>query len=171
MRNKKASKDITLIWWPDYCHLNRNACFGASFRGFVLGVVRIYPGSACQAEITAPLAIDSEWFSFMPDPPLFNRQWITFGVCSGVASHEYFAGLDQIFRDVKIPPRFIRPDEHSRITTSEVKRASATVNHLEDADVAVNCEHDFCPTRRSEKQENAFTGRSCHQAVREAHSG
>jgi hypothetical protein len=42
---------------------------------------------------------------------------------------------------------------------------------LVDADVAVNCEHDFCPTRRSEKQGNAPTGRSCHQAVREAHSG
>jgi len=87
--------------------------------------------------------MDPEWFSFMPDPTLLNRQWITYGICSGVAPHEYFAGLDQIFRDVKIPPRFIRPDEHSRITTSEVKRAFAAVNHLEDADVAVSCEHDL----------------------------
>jgi ribonuclease T2 len=143
---QEASKTITLIWWPGYCHLNRNAlyCSGASFRGFVLGVVGIYPpGSPCQAEITTPLAMDPEWFCFMPDPTLLNRQWITYGICSGVAPHEYFAGLEQIFRDVKIPPRFIQPNEHFRITTLEVKRAFTAVNHLEDADVAVSCEHDF----------------------------
>ena len=76
---QEASKIITLIWWPDYCHLNRNAlyCSGASFRGFVLGVVRLYPGSPCQTEITASFAMDPERFSFMPDPTLLNRQWIT----------------------------------------------------------------------------------------------
>jgi ribonuclease I len=113
---QEASKIITLIWWPDYCNLNRTAlyCSGASFRGFVLGVVHIYPGSPCKTKITPPLAMDPEWFSFMPDPTLLNRQWNTYGVCSCVAPHQYFAGLDQIFRDVKIPPRFIRPDEHFR---------------------------------------------------------
>jgi hypothetical protein len=118
--------------------------FWSIFQRVVLGVVGIYPpGSPCQAEITTPLAMDPEWFCFMPDPTLLNRQWITYGICSGVAPHEYFAGLEQIFRDVKIPPRFIQPNEHFRITTLEVKRAFTAVNHLEDADVAVSCEHDF----------------------------
>jgi ribonuclease T2 len=142
---QEAPEIITLVWWPDYCHPNRNAlyCSGASFRGFVLGVVRNYPESPCQTESTAPLAIDPAWLGFMPDPTLLNRQWIRYGVCSGAPPHEYFAGLDRIYRDIGIPPRFIRPDEHFARTTSEVKREFAAVNRLEDIDVGVNCERDF----------------------------
>jgi ribonuclease T2 len=152
-----ASRLITLVWWPDYCHLNRNDryCDGTSFRGFVLAGVRDDPESLCRTGETNTLVIDPAWLKFMPDARFINQQWVKSGICSGISPGDYFDGLERIYRGVQIPTWFILPNEHFEATTSEVKRAFSAANHLKDTNIAVHCERRFLSAvtiRKPQKQ-------------------
>jgi ribonuclease I len=125
---------LELLWWPEYCHENPRLryCAGASFQGFVLGAYIPRAKGRQEEPCKGPVAKfmpDAKLLKVMPDEELLRTQWDLYGACSGLSQTDYFNYIWRVSRSIKIPERFVLPDEHFSITIQELKNDFLVKNH------------------------------------------
>ncbi len=138
---------LTLSWSPEFCysHPQKPECQSGRHGFVVHGLWPQYVQGYPENCSTAPgLANPGEMADIMPDAGLVTHEWSTHGTCTGLDANAYFKLLRQAFQSVKIPQRFVAPNENDSIPPQQVKSEFLRENPKFSAnEMTVSCGNNY----------------------------
>lgn len=87
-----------------------------------------------------PRPIVDNMLDIMPAPGLVIHEYKKHGTCSGLAPAQYFGLARKLYREIRIPERFVNPFEPQHVTGAELEDAFIKANPGLKADmISVSC--------------------------------
>ncbi len=102
-------------------------------RGFVLHGLwpqfrRGWPSYCQGAQRFVPDRVIREVMDVMPAKGLVIHQWRKHGTCSGLSPRGYFTLAERLFRTVRVPAPYQRPNQALKRTPSQIRKEFADAN-------------------------------------------
>lgn len=129
---------LSMSWSPTYCLEKGFArkdrqCIPGRMKGFVLHGLwpqfrRGWPANCRTQHRFVPDAVIREVLDVMPSKGLVIHEWRKHGTCSGLSPRGYFALAERLFRMVRIPPAYERPNRALKRAPEQIRREFADVN-------------------------------------------
>ncbi len=129
---------LSMSWSPTYClergNRRRDAqCRPGAAKGFVLHGLwpqfrRGWPSNCRGAKRFVPDAVIREVLDVMPSKGLVIHEWRKHGTCSGLSPRAYFGLAEKLFRMVRIPPAYQRPNQALKRAPGQIAREFAEAN-------------------------------------------
>ena len=129
---------LAMSWSPTYCLERGNRrrddqCRPGAAKGFVLHGLwpqfrRGWPSECRGAKRFVPDAVIREVLDVMPSKGLVIHEWRKHGTCSGMSPRAYFGLAEKLFRMVRIPPAYQRPNQALKRAPAQIRREFAEVN-------------------------------------------
>lgn len=147
---------LTLSWSPAYCAATgdvRNDPQCAPGRKFSFVLHGLWPQYAratngamwpqyCSGErgLRDPKAM----LDIMPSLDLIRHEWTKHGTCTSLGAEGYFATARRAMESVKIPPRFVAPEQYLNPSPAAVKSEFVKANRgLSPASIAISCSSNY----------------------------
>ncbi len=140
---------LALSWAPQFCATNpagRTSAECDPNKHMGLVVHGLWPqfknGSWPQdCSSTAPVAAETvdHMMPIMPGSSLIQHEWAKHGTCSGLATQDYFAAIEKLYRGLKIPNAFKKPGGSSQAAPSSIEKEFASANNAPVAAFRVSC--------------------------------
>lgn len=140
---------LVLSWSPTYCASrdgarDRSQC--GSRRSYAFVVHGLWPQyergwpERCAAERWVPEGVIKGMLDIMPSKRLVIHEWRRHGTCSGLDPAGYFALTRTLFDKVRIPARYVAPQEPVVTTPEELERDFVKTNSkLKPEMISVHC--------------------------------
>ncbi len=140
---------LVLSWSPTYCatpegNRDRHQCGGQRAYAFVVHGLwpqyeRGWPDN-CAAERWVPEHVIDAIMGVMPSKRLVIHEWRKHGTCSGLDPAGYFALTRKLFDTIRIPARYLSPQETVSTTPDGLMRDFLKTNpKLEPDMITVHC--------------------------------
>ena len=140
---------LSLSWAPNYCAGHpgdRSAeCKPGNHTGFVLhGLWPSSNGDPMQPVNCAPARpvasdIVRHMLEYFPDTGLIQHEWEKHGTCSGLPAAQYFVQVEQAYKSVHAPQRYIALDREQTIDVQQIEQDFSSANHAPEAAFRVSC--------------------------------
>lgn len=141
---------LALSWSPTYCRSpdgrsNPTQCSpGRSFAFVVHGLWPQYekgwPSFCRTSRVWVPNWQIRQMLDIMPSKGLVIHQWKKHGTCSGLPQKAYFALARSLFEKVKIPARYLSPNDPVQVTPDQLSVDFLKTNRELRRDmIAVHC--------------------------------
>ncbi|MBI1384794.1 MAG: ribonuclease T [Rhizobiales bacterium] len=142
---------LAISWSPTYCASDEKAedepqCTGVRPYAFVLhGLWPQYESGwpeFCRTprEPWVPKHVITEMLDIMPSPRLVIHQYRKHGTCSGLEAEPFFKASRALFKRVRIPEEFVRPENYIRTTPEAIEKAFIEANPGMKAEhIAIDC--------------------------------
>jgi ribonuclease T2 len=101
-----------------------------------------------------------------PSVQLIQHEWEKHGTCTGLAAQDYFAKVEQAFRNVHVPEQYPALTHEQQFNVSDLEKSFAEANHAPPDAIRVSCHAgalvslEVCVDKNLQYQ-------SCTQSVRE----
>lgn len=166
---------LALSWAPNYCagHPSDHSseCKLGGHTAFVLH--GLWPQSSsgappmsCSAASPVATATVDHMLNYMPSRGLIQHEWQKHGTCSGLSAQDYFAKVEQAFKDVHVPEQYPKLDHEQQISLSDLEKSFAEANHAPPQAFRVSCHAGELVSLEVCVDKN-LQYRSCTQSVRE----
>ena len=133
---------LSMSWSPTYCleqgkkrgDRRRDAqCRPGAAKGFVLHGLwpqfrRGWPSNCRGAQRFVPDAVIREVLDVMPSKGLVIHEWRKHGTCSGLSPRGYFTLAEKLFRMVRVPAPYQRPNQALKRTPGQIRKEFAEAN-------------------------------------------
>ncbi len=166
---------LALSWGPNYCagHPSDHSseCKIGGHTAFVLH--GLWPqannGAPPMSCTTAsPVASDTvdHMLNYMPSRGLIQHEWQKHGTCTGLAAQDYFAQVEQAYKNVHVPEQYPGLEHEQQFNVSDLEKSFAEANHAPPEAFHVSCHAgalvslEVCVDKNLQYQ-------SCTQSVRE----
>ncbi len=166
---------LSLSWAPNYCagHPTDHSseCRTGGHTAFVLHGLWPQansgppPMSCSTASPVAGETVD-HMLNFMPTRGLIQHEWQKHGTCSGLSAQDYFARVEQAFRNVHVPEQYPKLDHEQSFSVPDLEKSFADANHAPLSSFRISCHAgelvslEVCMDKNLQFQ-------SCTQSVRE----
>jgi ribonuclease T2 len=144
---------LVLSWSPTYCaSRERNdddpQCDRRDGRRFAFVLHGLWPqhergwpqDCPTRERPFVPRATIDQMLDIMPSPKLVIHEYRKHGTCSGLAPNAYFDFARKAFTNVKIPQRYVRPNQAFFVTPGELKQEFVAANaQLKPDMMAISC--------------------------------
>jgi ribonuclease T2 len=144
---------LVLSWSPTYCAgLQRNdydpQCHSRDGKRYSFVLHGLWPqyergwpqDCPVRGRPFVPDRVISDMLDIMPSKKLVIHEYRKHGTCSGLSPDDYFKVSRGLFAKVKIPPRYVGPNQAFSVSPAEVVRDFLSVNPSIKADnIAVAC--------------------------------
>ncbi len=140
---------LTLSWAPEFCATNPNGrtsaeCDPQKHMGLVVhGLWPQYDNGKWpeSCSTTPPVASDTvdHMMPIMPGRQLIQHEWAKHGTCSGLSTQDYFAAIEKLFTNLKVPDDFKNPSGSSQTSPSDIEQEFATANNAPQGAFRVSC--------------------------------
>jgi ribonuclease T2 len=140
---------LTLSWAPEFCAThgaNRSSSECDPNKHFGLIVHGLWPQnedgswpSDCQNASPVSNEIVREMLPIMPARGLIQHEWAKHGTCSGLSTQNYFSRVQQLYRQVKIPPQLQRPKQVLDLDPRKIEQSFTDANHAPQGAFRVSC--------------------------------
>jgi ribonuclease T2 len=166
---------LALAWAPNYCagHPTDHSseCRTGGHTAFV--VHGLWPQAnsgpppmSCSTAPPVAAATVEHMLNFMPTRGLIQHEWQKHGTCSGLSTQDYFARVEQAFRNVHVPEQYPKLDHEQPISVSDLEKSFADANHAPLSAFRISCHAgelvslEICMNKDLQYQ-------SCTESVRE----
>ena len=129
---------LSMSWSPTYCLEKGFArkdrqCIPGRMKGFVLHGLwpqfrRGWPGNCRTQHRFVPDVVIREVLDVMPSKGLVIHEWRKHGTCSGLSPRGYFELAERLFRMVRIPPVYERPNQALKRAPEQIRKEFAEAN-------------------------------------------
>ncbi len=129
---------LAMSWSPTFCQekgFRRRdpQCLPGRMKGFVLHGLwpqfrRGWPAECRGARRFVPDAVIREVLDVMPSKGLVIHEWRKHGTCSGLSPRGYFTLAKGLFRMVRVPLAYERPNQALKRTPEQIRREFADAN-------------------------------------------
>lgn len=142
---------LALSWSPTYCETtgrgrNDSQCSGNRPYAFVLHGVwpqynKGWPENCAQGQRPrVPNDVIREMLDIMPSRGLIIHEYRKHGTCTGLSAKGYYSLSRNLYGKIRIPPRYVRPNQMIRTSPRELEREFLKVNPQMTADmISVVC--------------------------------
>jgi ribonuclease T2 len=166
---------LALSWAPNYCagHPSHHSseCKIGGHNAFVLHGLWPQANSGAppmSCSTASPVASDTvdHMLNYMPSRGLIQHEWEKHGTCTGLAAQDYFAKVEQAFKNVHVPEQYPRLEHEQQFNVSDLEKSFAEANHAPPEVFRVSCHAgalvsvEICVDKNLRYQ-------SCTQSVRE----
>lgn len=149
---------LTLSWAPEFCATNPKGrssaeCDPKKHMGLVVHGLwpqyttprdgKDWPESCAS---TPPVASDTvdHMMPIMPGRDLIQHEWSKHGTCSGLAVQDYFAAIEKLYTDLKVPEDFKTPSDTEQTKPADIEGKFASANDAPKEAFRVSCpKNDF----------------------------
>ena len=166
---------LSLSWAPNYCagHPTDHSseCRTGGHTAFVLHGLWPQansgaPPMSCSTAPPVAAATVDHMLNFMPSRGLIQHEWQKHGTCSGLSAQEYFARVEQAFRNVHVPEPYPKLDHEQRFSVPDLEKNFADANHAPLPAFRVSC-HAGELVSLEVCMDKDLQFQSCTQSVRE----
>jgi len=166
---------LALAWAPNYCagHPTDHSseCRTGGHTAFVLHGLWPQansgpPPMSCSTAPPVAAATVDHMLNSMPTRGLIQHEWQKHGTCSGLSAQDYFARVEQAFRNVHVPEQYPKLDHEQPISVSDLEKSFADANHAPLSAFRISCHAgelvslEICMNKDLQYQ-------SCTESVRE----
>ena len=166
---------LSLSWVPNYCasHPSDHSreCKIGGHSAFVLHGLWPQSNSApppmsCSNASPVGAATVEHMLNFMPTRGLIQHEWQKHGTCSGLSAQDYFAKVEQAFKEIQVPDQYRSLNHEQQFSVPEVEKSFADANHAPQEAFRISCHAgdlvsvEVCMDKNLQYQ-------SCTQSVRE----
>ena len=166
---------LALSWAPNYCagHPSDHSseCKIGGHTAFVLHGLWPQANSGAppmSCTTASPVASDTvdHMLNYMPSRGLIQHEWQKHGTCTNLSAQDYFAKVEQAFRNVHVPEQYPRLEHEQQFPVAELEKSFAEANHAPLQAFRVSCHAgdlvslEVCVDKNLQYQ-------SCTQSVRE----
>ena len=139
---------LALAWAPNYCagHPTDHSseCRTGGHTAFVLHGLWPQansgpPPMSCSTAPPVAAATVDHMLNFMPTRGLIQHEWQKHGTCSGLSAQDYFARVEQAFRNVHVPEQYPKLDHEQPISVSDLEKSFADANHAPPSAFRISC--------------------------------
>jgi len=143
---------LVLSWSPTYCATQRDnddpQCSPRGGRQYAFVLHGLWPqhergwpeNCPTRERPFVPRQTIDRMLDIMPSPKLVIHEYRKHGTCSGLPPADYYNHARQLFSKIKIPPRFVRPNEAFFISPGELRNEFVAANPgLTPDSVAIAC--------------------------------
>lgn len=143
---------LAMSWSPTYCATqgrsrpNEPQCAGERPYSFIMhGLWPQYNRGwplYCETGTRpwVPNELIREMLDIMPSKRLIIQQYRKHGVCSGLSPENYFRNARKAFESIKIPARYISPQDYLNVTPEEIENDFLKTNPELTADmISIDC--------------------------------
>lgn len=140
---------LVLSWAPEFCATHQSSmtsseCDPNRHYGFV--VHGLWPQNNdgswpknCGGAQPVSNEIVREMLPIMPARGLIQHEWATHGTCSGLASQQYFAEIQQLFKSIRVPQEYQHPGAQFSAAPSDIEQKFAQANGAPQSAFRVSC--------------------------------
>jgi ribonuclease T2 len=166
---------LALSWAPNYCSGHptdhSSECKTGGHTAFVLHGLWPQassgaPPMSCSTASPVAAATVDHMLNYMPSRGLIQHEWQKHGTCSGLSAQEYFAKVEQAFKEVHVPEQYPKLDHEQQISVSDLEKSFAEANHAPAEAFRVSC-HAGDLVSLEVCVDKDLQYRSCTQSVRE----
>jgi ribonuclease T2 len=169
---------LVLSYAPDFCaqpqgQKDPRECGPGRHVGFV--VHGLWPqnddGSwpqSCAPAQPVSNEIVREMLPIMPARGLIQHEWARHGTCSGLAVQDYFGRVQQLYKQVKVPPQFQQPKQGFDISPRTLEQNFTQENNAPQGAFQVSCKNgdlvelDVCFTKDFQYRACGKSSARCH---------
>jgi ribonuclease T2 len=166
---------LALSWAPNYCagHPTDHSseCKIGGHTAFVLHGLWPQansgaPPMSCSTAPPVAAATVDHMLNFMPSRALIQHEWQKHGTCSALSAQDYFAKVEQAFKNVHVPEQYPKLDHEQEFSVQDLEKSFADANHAPLQAFRVSCHAgelvslEVCLDKNLQYQ-------SCTQSVRE----
>ena len=139
---------LALAWAPNYCgdHPTDHSseCRTGGHTAFVLHGLWPQansgpPPMSCSTAPPVAAATVDHMLNFMPTRGLIQHEWQKHGTCSGLSAQDYFARVEQAFRNVHVPEQYPKLDHEQPISVFDLEKSFADANHASLSAFRISC--------------------------------
>jgi len=139
---------LALAWAPNYCagHPTDHSseCRTGGHTAFVLHGLWPQansgpPPMSCSTAPPVAAATVDHMLNSMPTRGLIQHEWQKHGTCSGLSAQDYFARVEQAFRNVHVPEQYPKLDHEQPISVSDLEKSFADANHAPLSAFRISC--------------------------------
>ena len=141
---------LSLSWSPTYCgsragRRDRSQCAAGRRFAFVVHGLwpqfnRGWPGNCNSRERWVGRRQIRTMLDIMPSKKLIIHEWKKHGSCSGLSQRAYFELTRQLFGKVKIPARYLSPNNYVQVSPHQLATDFVNTNlDLDHSMIAVYC--------------------------------
>ncbi|HSS95928.1 MAG TPA: hypothetical protein VLK33_02800 [Terriglobales bacterium] len=169
---------LSLSWAPNYCASHpsdhSSECAAGNHTAFVLH--GLWPQSdngappmSCSPASPVAKNIVDHMLQFMPSRGLIQHEWEKHGTCSGLSAADYFAKVEQAFKNVQIPHDYRDLKQNKTFDLVDIESSFSSKNHAPRNAFRISCHAgdlvglEVCLNKNLEYQ-------ACTQSVRECPS-
>jgi ribonuclease T2 len=140
---------LSVSWAPNYCagHPSDQSseCRAGGGKSFVLHGLwpQANSGPYLESCTTAPPVgsdIVNHMLNYMPSASLVQHEWQTHGTCSGLSAQDYFAKVEQAFRNLQIPQAYQQMNQQKEAGVQDLEQAFASANNASASAFRVSCQ-------------------------------
>ena len=166
---------LSLSWTPNYCANHpgdhSNECKIGSHTTFVLHglwpqATSDPPPISCSNASPVAAATVDHVLNFMPTRGLIQHEWQEHGTCTGLSAQDYFAKVEQAYKEVHIPAPYQNFDHEQEVSVLDVEKSFAAVNQAPQDAFRSSCHSGELISIELCLDKN-LKYRSCSQSVRE----
>jgi ribonuclease T2 len=139
---------LSLSWAPNYCAShpsdNSSECKIGGHTAFVLHGLWPQPNSgpppmSCSTANPVATATVEHMLNLMPTRSLIQHEWQKHGTCSGLSAQDYFAKVEQAFKEVQVPDQYRNLNHEQHSSLPDVEKSFADVNHAPREAFRISC--------------------------------
>ncbi|MFM9846346.1 MAG: ribonuclease T2 family protein [Hyphomicrobiaceae bacterium] len=143
---------LVLSWSPTFCASQRDRnepqCNARDGRQYAFVLHGLWPqhergwpqDCPTRDRPFVPRPTIDRMLDIMPSPRLVIHEYRKHGTCSGLSPDAYYDLARRLYAKVKIPPRFVRPNQSFFVTPGDLREEFLSANPtLKDESVAVAC--------------------------------
>lgn len=140
---------LSLSWAPNYCAAHpgdqSSECRQGNHTAFVLH--GLWPSSnddpmkpvSCGAARPVASDIVRHMLAYFPDKGLIQHEWQKHGTCSGLSSAQYFGQVEQAYKSIHVPQRYVTLDHAQSVDVGQMEEDFSKANHAPEAAFRVSC--------------------------------
>jgi ribonuclease T2 len=139
---------LSLSWAPNYCASHpsdhSSECKIGGHTAFVLH--GLWPQSnsgppplSCSTTNPVATATVDHMLNFMPTPGLIQHEWQKHGSCSGLSAQDYFAKVEQAFKQVHVPDQYRNLNREQQFSVPDIEKRFADANSAPPQAFRISC--------------------------------